>query len=86
MSDSPRPHARFPLVRRFWRPIAITGAGGIAVAAWFDELLMYAEEMLGLVLLPILAGVIYLLDIFFFKSRMPNRDDLEKPVDQGAKK
>ena len=85
MSDSPGSHSRFPLFRRFWKPVAVTGAGGVAIAAWFEDLMLYAEEILGLILLPILAGVIYLMDIFFFKSRMPNRDDLEKPVVRGAK-
>ena len=42
--------------------------------------------ILALILLPILAGVIYLLDIFIFKSRMPKREDLTNTYDQGAKK
>jgi hypothetical protein len=86
MADFPRHHSHFPLFRRFWKPVAVTGAGGVAIAAWFEELISYAAEILGLILLPVLAGVIYLMDIFFFKSRTPNRDDLEKPADRGANK
>jgi hypothetical protein len=86
MFDSPKPHSRFPLFRRFWKPVAITGAGGVALAAWFEDLIFYVEEILGLILLPILAGVIYMMDIFFFKSHMPKSEDPKKPEDLGAKK
>jgi hypothetical protein len=72
MSQSPRSS----IFRRFWKPAAITGAGGTAVAIWFDEMMLYAEEILALIFVPILAGVIYLFDILVFKSRTPKRDDL----------
>jgi len=77
---------RFHSLRRLWKPAAITGAGGTAIAIWFEELIAFGTEILALIFLPILAGVIYLLDIFMFKSRMPRREDLEIPTDKGAKK
>jgi hypothetical protein len=46
----------------------------------------FGAEILALIFLPIMAGAIYLLDIFFFKSRMPKHDDSNPPTDQGAKK
>ena len=86
---------RFPILRRLWKPVAVTGAGGTAIAYWFEEIVIFGEEILALIFLPILASVIYLLDILIFKSRMPHREDMatsnnrdyhEKPSDIGAKK
>jgi hypothetical protein len=74
-----------PATRRI--PLAVaTGAGGTAVAVWFEEIAMFGDEILALISLPIMAGLIYLLDILIFKSRMPRREDLENPYDRGAKK
>jgi hypothetical protein len=77
---------RFPLVRRLWKPAAVTGAGGTAIAVWFEEILLFSQEILALVFLPIIAGVIYLLNIFIFKSRIPCREDLNNINDKGASK
>ena len=62
---------------RYWKPATITGAGGTAVVVWFDELLMFGEEILGLIVLPLLAGIIYLFDSLVFKSRVPRREDMK---------
>jgi hypothetical protein len=93
MSDHSTHQARFSFFRRpFGRknspliPIAVTGAGGAAVIIWFEEFMLYTQELLSLIFLPILAGVIYLLDILIFKSRMPKREDLTNTNDRGAKK
>jgi hypothetical protein len=77
---------RLPFIQRWWKPAAVTGVSGTTIAIWFEELLAFGTEILALIFLPILAGVIYLLDILIFKSRMPRREDLETPTDQGAKK
>ncbi|MCX6078253.1 MAG: hypothetical protein NTW32_01855 [Chloroflexi bacterium] len=85
---------RFPFFRRLfrkkyaglWKPAVVTGAGGTALVIWFEEIIAFSTEILALIFLPILAGAIYLLDILIFKSRMPRREDLETPTDQGAKK
>jgi hypothetical protein len=87
-------HPRFSFFRRLscktysglWKPAAVTGAGGTAFAIWFDEIMLFDDEILALIFLPILAGVIYLLDIFIFKSRTPKREDLNDTNDRGAKK
>lgn len=85
MSDLPKPKSRFPGIRRIWKPAAVTGAGGTAVAVWFEEIVLYAQEILALIFLPIMAGAIYLLDHFIFKSRIPRREDLSNPNERGAK-
>lgn len=78
-------HARrSSIYRRLWKPAAVTGAGVTAVAFWFEEILLYVEEILALILLPIMAGFIYLLNILFFKSRMPKDEDLKNSNDRGV--
>jgi hypothetical protein len=86
MSHSSTHTPRFGLLRRLWKPAAATGAGGTAVAIWFDEIISVSQEILALILLPIIAGAIYLLDIFIFKSHMPSREDMKNIKDKGANK
>ncbi len=86
MSNPERTSVSRRLWRRWWKPVALAGAGGTAVAVWIDEILAYAEEIIGLILLPIMAGCIYLLDILMFRSRMPRQEDLRNPDDKGARK
>lgn len=76
---------RSSIYRRLWKPAAVTGVGVTAITFWFEEFLMYVEEFLALILLPIMAGVIYLLNILFFKSRLPKGEDLKNPNDRGVK-
>jgi hypothetical protein len=76
MSHLPAQTHHVSFLRRYWKPAAITGAGGAAVMVWFDELLIFGEEILALIFLPLLAGVIYLFDNFVFKSRLPRREDM----------
>lgn len=76
MSNSSTHTHRFGFFRRLWKPATVTGAGGTAVAIWFEEILAFGAEILALIFLPILAGVIYLLDNFIFKSCMPCREDM----------
>jgi hypothetical protein len=78
MSPLPAQTHHVPFFRRYWKPAAITGAGGTAVVIWFDELSMFGEEILALIILPLLASVIYIFDILVFKSRLPRREDMNK--------
>ncbi len=73
---------RSPFLRRLWKPAAVTGAGGTAVAIWFEEILLFAEAILALLLLPVMAGLIYLFDIFLFKTHRPRREDFQQPGDK----
>ncbi len=74
------------LWQQWWKPVAATGVGGAVVAVWIDEILLFVEEIIGLLLLPIMAGAIYLLDSLMFRSRLPRGEDLENPGDQGGRK
>ncbi|HEY9076283.1 MAG TPA: hypothetical protein VIO61_07050 [Anaerolineaceae bacterium] len=68
-----------PIIRRFWKPATVIGAGGVTMAAWFEEIVIYAEEILTLILLPLMAGVIYLLNLLAFRSRKLDRQNKQKP-------
>ncbi len=74
MSESPQPSPRPSILKRWWKPATATGAGGTAVAVWFEELILFAEEIITLVSITLLAGVIYLLNILMFNARMPKKE------------
>jgi hypothetical protein len=71
--------------RRLWKPAAVTGLGGTALAIWFDEIIAYAEEILALIFLPIMAGILYVLNIYIFKTHTPRSEDLGDHTRQGEK-
>lgn len=85
MFDHSSHFPRFPLFRRIWKPATVTGAGGTALAIWFDEIIAFSQEILGLIVLSIMAGTVCLLDNFIFKSRMPRREDMRNTNVKGAK-
>jgi hypothetical protein len=62
------------IFRRWWKPATATGASGTAVVIWFEELMLFATEIVTLISIPILAGAIYLLNILMFKTRMPRKE------------
>jgi hypothetical protein len=72
-SHSSRP----PELRRLWKP-----AAGIGVAVWLEEILAFGQEIIAVIFLPLSAGVIYLLNAFLFRSRMPTREDLKPTNDR----
>jgi len=86
MSPNSKSFARYPSARRLWKPVVATGVSGAAVVIWLEELIAFGAEILALIFLTVMAGVIYLLDIFFFNSRMPDREDVTHPNDQGVEK
>jgi hypothetical protein len=84
---NPSTHSlRFPIFKRLWKPAAVTGAGGTAIAIWFEELIAFATDFIGVILLTILGGLICLFDTFIFKSRIPRGDDLQDIKNNGVKK
>jgi hypothetical protein len=78
MSNFPKPATCSLRFRRLWKPVVATGTGGTALVIWFEEILVFATEFIGLIFLPILAAIIYLFNIFLFKSFEPQGDDLIK--------
>ena len=85
MSNVPSHSSRFPRFRRLWKPALATGAGGTAIAVWFEEIMAFAAEIIGVIILAILGGLICLFDHFVFKSRTPRRQDMNDTTNKGAK-
>ena len=81
---STRP-VRFPVFRKIWKPAAITGAGGTTLVIWFEEIIAFATDFIGVILLTILGGLICLFDHFILKSRIPQREDLQDTTNKGVK-
>lgn len=56
-------------------PAAAAGAGGTALVVWLEELMILAAELIGVIFLPILAGIIFLFNHLVFKTSMPRKLD-----------
>ena len=59
-------------------PAAIVSAIGTSLAIWFEEVVTFVTEFIGVLILPVLAGVIYLFNTCLFKSATPKADDMKK--------
>lgn len=86
MSNHPHSISRFPLIRKLWKPAVATGAGGTTLIIWFEEIIAFATDFIGVILLTVLGGLICLFDNFIFKSRIPRREDLQDTKNNGVKK
>jgi hypothetical protein len=78
MSNLPSPVSRFQGYRKLWKPALATGTGGAAFAIWFEEIITFVAEFIGVLFLPLLAGLIYLFNHYVFKSTAPNIEDIQK--------
>ena len=85
MSNQQHSVSHFPLVRKFWKPAVATGAGGTTLAIWFEEVIAFATDFIGVILLTVLGGLICLFDNLIIKSRIPHQEDLRDTA-KGAKK
>lgn len=85
MSNQPHPISHFPGIRKLWKPAVATGAGGASLILWFEEIIVFAKDFIGVILLAILGGLICLFDNFIFKSRIPRREDLRDTKNNGVK-
>lgn len=62
-------------IRRLWKPALATGAGGTGIVVWFEEIIAFVADILGVILLIILGGLVCLFDHLVFKSRISRRED-----------
>ena len=85
MSNHPHPVSRFPRFRKLWKPAVASGAGGTTLVIWFEEIIAFAADFIGVILLTILGGLICLFDHFVFKSSLPRREDIQDTTDKGVK-
>lgn len=62
-------------LRKYWKPVLATGAGGTSLILWFEEILVFALDFLAVLSLILLAGPIYLFNHFVFNSAAPKMKD-----------
>jgi hypothetical protein len=86
MSKQPHSVSHFSQLRKYWKPAVATGAGGTTLIIWFEEIIAFAADFIGVILLAVLGGLICLFDNFIFKSRTPRREDLQDTNNSGVKK
>ena len=86
MSDHPHSVSCFSRLRKLWKPAVATGAGTTTLVIWFEEIIVFAADFIGVILLTILGGLICLFDHFIFKSRIPRREDMQETTNKGVKK
>ena len=67
-----------PSWRRFWKPTVTITVGGAALITWFEEIIAAAAEFIGVILIFVMTGIIYLFNIYVFKSATPRADDFKK--------
>jgi hypothetical protein len=86
MFNSSKLSPDFPIFHHFWKPAAVTSTGDTASAIWFEENLMFGEEILALVFLTIVGGLMYLFNVYIFKGHMPRCEDIENAKEKRRKK
>ena len=65
------------ILKKYWKPALVTGAGGTSLFLWFEEIVVLGLDVLAVLALLILAGPIYVFNQFVFKSALPRREDKE---------
>jgi hypothetical protein len=66
----------FSIFRWLWKPAVV----------WFDEIKVFGEEILALMFFFIMGGLMYLFNVYIFKSHMPRHEEIENAKDKGVKK
>ena len=61
--------------RKVWKPAASAGAGGVSLAIWFEEIIAFCMEMIGVIVISILAALIFIFNYYVFNSAKPFRID-----------
>ena len=54
MSNQQRPISSFPSFHKLWKPAVVTGAGGTTLVIWFEEVMTFAADFIGVILMTIL--------------------------------
>lgn len=54
---------------------------GTTLVIWFEEIIAFAIDFIGMILLTVLGGLICLFDNFIFKSRAPRREYMKNTIE-----
>lgn len=63
------------VLRRYWKPALVTGAGGTSIIIWFEEIVLIGLDILAVLALLVVAGPIYMFNHLVFKSATPTLKD-----------
>ncbi|MBK9927486.1 MAG: hypothetical protein IPP66_19630 [Anaerolineales bacterium] len=66
------------VLRKYWKPALLTGAGGTSLVIWFEEIIVLGLDILAVFALLLLVGPIYIFNNFVFKSETPTLKDKNK--------
>ena len=75
MSHPTKMPRRFSIPRPLRRLVIAAGVGGAAVVLWLEELMLFADAILTLIFMGIVAGILNLFNYLAFKAQMPRRED-----------
>jgi hypothetical protein len=76
--ETPMPTQTTSVLRKYWKPALVTGAGSTTLFLWFEEIILIGLDILVLFGLVLLAGPIFLFNHFLFKSATPRPEDKQK--------
>lgn len=62
-------------LRKYWKPVLATGAGGTSIIIWFEEILLFGLDILAVLSVLLVTGPILLFNHFVFKSAIPTLKD-----------
>jgi hypothetical protein len=66
------------VIRKYWKPALITGAGGTSLILWFEEIILFGLDILAILSVLVVTGPILLFNHFVFKEAMPTLKDKNK--------
>jgi uncharacterized membrane protein YhaH (DUF805 family) len=72
-----KPEKCFPSLQLEVQPAADMSFNGITCLLWFEDILTLITDFLSVLILPLLAGIIFILNIFLFKSFEIRKDGLK---------
>lgn len=61
--------------RRWFAPTTGIGAVITSLIIWLEELIALLAEFIGVILIPLMAGLIFIFNHIVFKSAMPKKDE-----------
>ena len=77
MSTKTSIHLHSPHWRKLWKPAVSAGVGGTSLAIWFEEIIAFCAEMIGVIVMSILAALIFVFDNYVFNATKPCDSDKE---------
>lgn len=86
MLDNPPRTLHVQVSERSWKPIPGASIADPGSAPWFEEVLAIAADFIGVILLVVLGGVIYVFNHLVFKSRAPRPGKTHDAGKKGKRK